>query len=101
MCTQEINSDKLTVKENTSEKPLMLVIIVKRKFSYVVERLSEYAALFGCELCGKEYKKKSSMLEHAITHSGEPVNKCDICHHTFNTKTAFRHPLNIHEGKYV
>ena len=38
------------------------------------------------------------MLEQANTNSGEPVNKCDICHQTFNTKTAFRHHLNIHKG---
>ena len=99
MCTQEINSYKLTVKEN--------IIIVK---SNLVMKLKDYVImqhsivpllLFVCELCGKEYKKKSSVLEHAITHSGEPVYKCDICQQTSNTKTAFRHHLNMHEGKYV
>ena len=60
----------------------------EEKFSYEVKRLCDY-------------EKKSSMLEHAITHSGEPVYKCDICQQTSNTKTAFRHHLNMHEGKYV
>ena len=83
----------------------MLVIIMKSDVIRVV-KLKNYVIsnsvplpLFVCEFCRKEYKKKSSKIEHANTHAGEPVYKCDICHQTFNTKTAFRHHLNIHEGK--
>ena len=30
--------------------------------------------MFVCEFCGKEYRKKSSMVEHARTHSGNSAN---------------------------
>ena len=93
-------------KEHTGETPYACNYCEEQcNMSCKVKRLcnkqhsSVPLPLFVCEFCGKEYKKESSKLEHADTHSGEPVNKCDICHQTFNTKTAFRHHLNIHEGK--
>eukprot|EP00092_Neocalanus_flemingeri_P017605 GFUD01019047.1.p1 GENE.GFUD01019047.1~~GFUD01019047.1.p1 ORF type:complete len:399 (+),score=82.24 GFUD01019047.1:185-1381(+) len=52
--------------------------------------------LFVCELCGKEYKKRSDMNEHANTHSGEAAFKCETCNQIFNTSTSYREHKNMH-----
>ena len=108
MCTQESHSYYVAHerKEHTGKTPYACNYCEEQcNMSCKVKRLcnkqhsSVPLPLFVCKFCGKEYKKESSKLEHADTYSGEPVNKCDICHQTFNTETAFRHHLNIHEGK--
>ena len=61
--------------------------------------------LFACEVCGKEYKKKRNMRDHAKSHFKdpnivEPKFKCDICQQSFNTKQTYNHHLNLHAKKF-
>ena len=56
--------------------------------------------IYTCEFCAKEYKKKSGLKEHARTHSGEPEIECENCNQTFNTQTAYRNHMKIHNKLY-
>ncbi|XP_049542355.1 transcription factor grauzone-like [Anopheles darlingi] len=40
---------------------------------------------FGCEYCGKRFKRKIYLKEHIASHTGQPLYSCEACGATFNS----------------
>ena len=43
---------------------------------------------FGCDVCGKQFRFKSSLEKHSVCHSKERKFVCSYCRKTFNRKDS-------------
>ncbi|OXA36722.1 Zinc finger protein 2 [Folsomia candida] len=60
---------------------------------------SENPELFGCTLCGKEFKSRKILYTHIAVHTKERSNKCDTCGKSFIDLTVLKRHLWTHQGK--
>lgn len=51
-----------------------------------------------CDKCGKEYTRKSTLVEHARTHTGERPYACDKCPKTYYRRSDFDVHCRSHTG---
>ncbi|XP_053688412.1 zinc finger protein 782-like [Sabethes cyaneus] len=58
---------------------------------------------FECELCGKKFKRKISLLEHRATHSGtQTLYECDVCGKTTNSNgNLYSHKKTKHPKEWL
>ncbi|KAJ4444784.1 hypothetical protein ANN_06581 [Periplaneta americana] len=57
----------------------------------------EKAKFHACEVCGKAFPKKSSLLYHSISHSGQKPYKCDQCDKAYPYKyNLATHKKTVH-----
>ncbi|XP_067635462.1 uncharacterized protein [Eurosta solidaginis] len=51
---------------------------------------------FQCDVCGKHSKRKSDLIKHKRSHSGEKPYKCDICEMRFIQSQNLSHHMRTH-----
>ncbi|XP_076446179.1 uncharacterized protein LOC143283751 isoform X2 [Babylonia areolata] len=55
---------------------------------------------FGCDLCGKTFCNKTSLIRHHASHSG-PQHCCDVCGKMFKVQKAMINHRKTHEEGYT
>ena len=56
--------------------------------------------MFTCEICRKEFRKKSNMTQHLLLHDKNRVlPKCEKCGKEFSSKRNLNAHLEIHKQK--
>lgn len=66
------------------EKPSQSNEVVNSKTSSNEERLNGHVEpIYECELCGKVFKRKSTLLKHEKNHAENKVFRCDVCGQEF------------------
>ena len=58
-----------------------------------------FETLHPCIHCDKSFKKKSLLLRHILSHTGEKPFKCSQCDKTFTQKTSLNRHLKVHTGE--
>lgn len=51
---------------------------------------------FVCDVCGKGFTKKGSLIAHVMIHSGEKPYECDVCGSKFRQKSNLKAHKRIH-----
>lgn len=51
-----------------------------------------------CDICSKNFKERSDLLNHMPTHLGEKAHICDICSQKFTERSDLLKHLPTHLG---
>lgn len=72
------------------------------KFKYLrkhILELHDKATQFSCDVCGKEFNRKSNLIEHNLIHDGKYLADCEVCGKSYRTKSALRLHIRSHTGE--
>ena len=56
--------------------------------------------IFSCEICGKEFKLKSSLKVHQLIHSSERPFKCNICDKSYKISIELKNHMKKHNDAF-
>lgn len=54
---------------------------------------------FECEVCGKQFNRKSNLVEHMLIHENKYLAKCETCGKSYRTPSALRLHVRMHTGE--
>lgn len=63
------------------------------------DKICNQKRVFDCEVCGKEFTRKASLLEHAARHKGIRDRECKICKKKFYSTSYWRHMSTVHASE--
>ena len=58
-----------------------------------------YIGDHSCPICGIQSKKKSKLIIHMRTHTGEKPYKCEVCEKRFSERSTLKVHLRILTGE--
>lgn len=64
-----------------------------------VRELHENATQFNCETCGKQFNRKSNLIEHELIHQKKFLAKCKTCGKSCRTASALKLHQRTHTGE--
>ena len=63
------------------------------------ERIHSKEPQFSCNYCTKQFKEKGDLKKHERTHTGEKPYECKTCQKKFSDAGSLKGHEKIHEGK--
>lgn len=69
------------------------------KLRYLKKHLREVhekATPFSCDICGKEFNRKSNLTEHLLIHENKYLATCPTCKKSYRTQSALKLHLRMH-----
>lgn len=64
-----------------------------------LKEVHEQMRPYKCFHCAKQFKKRTDLRKHAVSHAGLKTFVCAICHKNFSRRNNLRHHLKIHTGE--
>lgn len=89
LLNQSIAHDELDILNRTSDQSV----------NNVARNESKDKMRFKCDVCGYMTWKKSSMVQHTRTHTGEKPFQCDFCSYKASDKSALIVHTRTHTGE--
>jgi len=104
----DTNDEKLMTKEDFKSSDLKcrhccrtfktLDRYEKHQFNHYSEE-NPSMLRFPCEVCGKNFPKRTRLNIHRITHTNEKPFPCDVCERSFNQSSNLQaHKKKMHSG---
>ena len=93
----------LSWPSTTSGKQSFICNVCGKDFRYssrLVDHLRTHAdeRPFSCDTCVKKFKTKTSLYVHKRTHPGKRPFSCDMCKRKYKTETALKLHKRVHTG---
>uniref|UniRef100_A0A3Q2QM78 Zinc finger protein OZF-like n=1 Tax=Fundulus heteroclitus TaxID=8078 RepID=A0A3Q2QM78_FUNHE len=82
---------KITVQKKRKRSKLCL--IYKRQVGIQGDKP------FGCDVCGKRFKRRTHIKLHMMIHTGKTEHSCDVCSKGFKDKTSLLTHMRLHTGE--
>ena len=60
----------------------------------------KFKPVFACEVCGKEFKLKSTLKMHKVVHSTERPFQCDICDKSYKVSVDLTYHMKKHDDTF-
>lgn len=64
-----------------------------------IRELHQNATPFECKSCGKEFRRKSNLIEHELIHQNKYLCECKTCGKSYRTSTALKVHQRTHTGE--
>ena len=106
---REVKTEGTDDEANESVKPVVGTApnnentrVVRNKVSPQKGALNRHAEVhstdvsFGCDICGKNFKRKDVLKRHTQIHSTDTHSKCDICGRICPREDALKRHMRIH-----